>query len=162
MHFVVAFTKSEIDEKRTQYDMESRAPSRMPLNSTKAARRTSNSETVSQKPALETGAYIRVKSPYTVLEIGTGLGYQSAIFAQLARKVYSIEIIEELGQQAQQRLRREDCTNVEFKIANGYHGWSEPRSVRQDNCNSGSGPHSCAADPSIKSWWKNGDSCRAG
>ena len=61
----------------------------------------------------------------TVLEIGTGLGYQSAIFAQLARKVYSIEIIEELGQQAQQRLRREDCTNVEFKIANGYHGWSE-------------------------------------
>jgi len=61
----------------------------------------------------------------TVLEIGTGLGYQSAILAQLARKVYSIEIIEELGQQAQQRLRREGCTNVEFKIANGYHGWSE-------------------------------------
>src|SRR6195256_1063665 len=52
----------------------------------------------------------------TVLEIGTGLGYQSAILAQLARKVYSIEIIEELGQQAQQRLRREGCTNVEFKI----------------------------------------------
>ena len=61
----------------------------------------------------------------TVLEIGTGLGYQSAILAQLARKVYSIEIIEELGQQAKQRLRREGCTNVEFKIANGYHGWSE-------------------------------------
>ena len=61
----------------------------------------------------------------TVLEIGTGLGYQSAILSQLARKVYSIEIIEELGQQAQQRLRREGCTNVEFKIANGYHGWSE-------------------------------------
>ena len=61
----------------------------------------------------------------TVLEIGTGLGYQSAILAQLARKVYSVEIIEELGQQAQQRLRREGCTNVEFKIANGYHGWSE-------------------------------------
>ena len=60
-----------------------------------------------------------------VLEIGTGLGYQSAILAQLARKVYSIEIIEELGQQARQRLRREGCTNVELKIANGYHGWSE-------------------------------------
>ena len=60
-----------------------------------------------------------------VLEIGTGLGYQSAILAQLARKVYSIEIIEELGQQALQRLRREGCTNVELKIANGYHGWSE-------------------------------------
>jgi protein-L-isoaspartate(D-aspartate) O-methyltransferase len=60
-----------------------------------------------------------------VLEIGTGLGYQSAILAQLARKVYSIEIIEELGQQALQRLRREGCTNVELKIANGYRGWSE-------------------------------------
>jgi len=60
-----------------------------------------------------------------VLEIGTGLGYQSAILAQLARKVYSIEIIEELGRQAKQRLRRQGCTNVELKIANGYHGWSE-------------------------------------
>ena len=42
-----------------------------------------------------------------VLEIGTGLGYQAAILAQLARKVYSIEIIEELGRQAKQRLQRQ-------------------------------------------------------
>ena len=61
----------------------------------------------------------------TVLEIGTGLGYQAAILAQLAREVYSVEIIEELGQEAKQRLRRQSCTNVEIKIANGYHGWSE-------------------------------------
>jgi protein-L-isoaspartate(D-aspartate) O-methyltransferase len=61
----------------------------------------------------------------TVLEIGTGLGYQAAILAQLARKVYSIEIIEELGRQAKQRLGRQGCTNVELKIANGYNGWSE-------------------------------------
>jgi protein-L-isoaspartate(D-aspartate) O-methyltransferase len=61
----------------------------------------------------------------TVLEIGTGLGYQAAILAQLARKVYSIEIIEELARQAKQRLHREGCINVEVKIANGYHGWSE-------------------------------------
>ena len=61
----------------------------------------------------------------TVLEIGTGLGYQAAILAQLARKVYSIEIIEELGRQAKQRLRQQGCTNIELKIANGYHGWSE-------------------------------------
>jgi protein-L-isoaspartate(D-aspartate) O-methyltransferase len=60
-----------------------------------------------------------------VLEIGTGLGYQAAILAQLARKVYSIEIIEELGRQAKQRLRRQGCTNIELKIANGYQGWSE-------------------------------------
>jgi protein-L-isoaspartate(D-aspartate) O-methyltransferase len=58
----------------------------------------------------------------TVLEIGTGLGYQAAILAQLARKVYSIEIIEELGRQAKQRLRRQGYTNIEVKIANG---WSE-------------------------------------
>src|SRR6516165_9328299 len=61
----------------------------------------------------------------TVLEIGTGLGYQAAILAQLARKVYSIEIIEELARQAKQRLRQQGCTNIELKIANGYHGWSE-------------------------------------
>jgi len=60
-----------------------------------------------------------------VLEIGTGLGYQAAILALLARKVYSIEIIEELGRQAKQRLHRQGCTNIELKIANGYHGWSE-------------------------------------
>jgi protein-L-isoaspartate(D-aspartate) O-methyltransferase len=60
-----------------------------------------------------------------VLEIGTGLGYQAAILAQLARKVYSIETIEELGRQAKQRLHRQGCTNIELKIANGYHGWSE-------------------------------------
>ena len=60
-----------------------------------------------------------------VLEIGTGLGYQAAILAQLARKVYSIEIIEELGRQAKQRLHRQGCANVELKIANGYNGWSE-------------------------------------
>src|SRR5215470_13316962 len=61
----------------------------------------------------------------TVLEVGTGLGYQAAILAQLARKVYSIEIIEELARQAKQRLRQQGCTNIELKIANGYHGWSE-------------------------------------
>jgi protein-L-isoaspartate(D-aspartate) O-methyltransferase len=61
----------------------------------------------------------------TVLEIGTGLGYQAAILAQLARQVYSIEIIEELARQAKQRLRRQGCSNIEIKIANGYYGWSE-------------------------------------
>jgi protein-L-isoaspartate(D-aspartate) O-methyltransferase len=60
-----------------------------------------------------------------VLEIGTGLGYQAAVLSQLARKVYSIEIIEELAGQAKQRLRRQGCSNIEVKVANGYHGWSE-------------------------------------
>jgi protein-L-isoaspartate(D-aspartate) O-methyltransferase len=60
-----------------------------------------------------------------VLEVGTGLGYQTAILSQLAHKVYSIEIVEELGRDANRRLRQQGYTNVELKIANGYHGWSE-------------------------------------
>src|SRR5215510_588817 len=66
-----------------------------------------------------------IKANDSVLKIGTGLGYQAAILAQLARRVYSVEIIEELGQQAKKRLRRQGCSNVELKIADGYHGWSE-------------------------------------
>jgi protein-L-isoaspartate(D-aspartate) O-methyltransferase len=61
----------------------------------------------------------------TVLEIGTGLGYQAAILGQLARQVYSMEIIEELGNQAKQRLERLGFTNIEIRMGNGYHGWSE-------------------------------------
>ena len=61
----------------------------------------------------------------TVLEVGTGLGYQAAIVAALAQKVYSIELIEELSEQASQRLTRLGVTNVELKIGNGSHGWAE-------------------------------------
>lgn len=60
-----------------------------------------------------------------VLEIGTGLGYQAAVLSALAKKVYSVEIIEELAHQAGHRLAQAGCTNVELKIANGYHGWSQ-------------------------------------
>ena len=60
-----------------------------------------------------------------VLEIGTGLGYQAAILGQLARQVYSMEIIEELASQAKQRLNRQGVNNVEIRIGNGYNGWSE-------------------------------------
>jgi protein-L-isoaspartate(D-aspartate) O-methyltransferase len=61
----------------------------------------------------------------TVLEIGTGLGYQAAIAAALARKVYSVEVIEELSQQAQERLTRLGIDNVELRIGNGCLGWVE-------------------------------------
>src|SRR5215469_3320570 len=65
-----------------------------------------------------------VSAEDAVLEIGTGLGYQAAILAQLAHKVYSMELIEELGREAKRRLRRQGCDNVELRIANGCHGWS--------------------------------------
>ena len=60
-----------------------------------------------------------------VLEIGTGMGYQSAVLAALARKVYSIEIIEPLAQQAVRRLAAAGCGNVEVRPGNGYNGWPE-------------------------------------
>src|SRR5256885_10358141 len=60
-----------------------------------------------------------------VLEIGTGLGYQAAIVAALAQKVYSVEVIEELSEQARQRLSRLGYVNIELRIGNGYHGWAE-------------------------------------
>jgi protein-L-isoaspartate(D-aspartate) O-methyltransferase len=60
-----------------------------------------------------------------VLEIGTGLGYQAAILCALAKKVYSVEIIEELAQQARRRLASQGCANVELRLANGFHGWAE-------------------------------------
>jgi protein-L-isoaspartate(D-aspartate) O-methyltransferase len=66
---------------------------------------------------------LQVGSDDVVLEIGTGLGYQSAVLAALARKVFSIEIIEPLAEQAKTRLARAGCTNVEVRVGNGYHGW---------------------------------------
>jgi protein-L-isoaspartate(D-aspartate) O-methyltransferase len=59
-----------------------------------------------------------------VLEIGTGLGYQAAILAELARKVYSVEIIERL-RGARLRRGRQRYKNIEFKVGNGYYGWPE-------------------------------------
>jgi len=60
-----------------------------------------------------------------VLEIGTGSAYQAAILSELVEKVYSIEIIEPLGQQAKQRLERLGYNNVEVKIGDGYYGWND-------------------------------------
>jgi protein-L-isoaspartate(D-aspartate) O-methyltransferase len=59
-----------------------------------------------------------------VLEIGTGSGYQAAILAELTERVYSIEIIEELGRQARERLARLGYANVSVRIADGYYGWA--------------------------------------
>ena len=60
-----------------------------------------------------------------VLEIGAGAGYQAAILAELVRQVYSVDIIEELAQGAEKRLRRLGYSNVEVRVANGYYGLPE-------------------------------------
>jgi protein-L-isoaspartate(D-aspartate) O-methyltransferase len=66
-----------------------------------------------------------LKPDDVVLEIGTGLGYQSAILAELAGKVYTVEIIDQLAKPAEQRLKRQGYTNVEVRVGNGYFGWPE-------------------------------------
>lgn len=58
----------------------------------------------------------------TVLEVGTGLGFQAAIMSRLASKVYSMEIIAELAGDARERLERLGFHNVEVLIGNGYYG----------------------------------------
>ena len=61
----------------------------------------------------------------TVLEIGTGLGYQAAILAELAQTVFSVEIIEELAVEASKRLKGLGYANVETRVGDGNRGWSE-------------------------------------
>ena len=68
---------------------------------------------------------LELKTDDVVLEIGTGLGYQSAVLGELAGSVYTVEIIDELAQRAVQRLKREGYTNVEVRVGNGYFGWPE-------------------------------------
>jgi len=60
-----------------------------------------------------------------VLEIGTGSGYQAAVLAELVREVYSIEIVEPLGKEAAERLKRLGYANVNVRIGDGYRGWPE-------------------------------------
>jgi protein-L-isoaspartate(D-aspartate) O-methyltransferase len=60
-----------------------------------------------------------------VLEVGTGCGYQAAILAQLCASVYSIEIVEPLGQEAKARLKRLGYDNVHVRVGDGFAGWPE-------------------------------------
>lgn len=66
-----------------------------------------------------------VAPTHRVLEIGTGSGYQSAILAQLAKQVYSIEIVPKLAAQAEALLRTQNHNNVRIRVGDGYLGWPE-------------------------------------
>ena len=66
-----------------------------------------------------------VRPDARVLEIGTGSGYQAAVLAEIAREVYTIEIIETLGRRAAETLRRLGYDNVHVKVGDGYAGWPE-------------------------------------
>ncbi|MGD8742055.1 MAG: protein-L-isoaspartate(D-aspartate) O-methyltransferase [Granulosicoccaceae bacterium] len=61
----------------------------------------------------------------TVLEIGTGSGYQAAILSTLVKKVYTIEKVKELAESARKRLKKLGYDNIETRCCNGYRGWAE-------------------------------------
>jgi len=63
------------------------------------------------------------KSADTVLEVGTGSGYQAAVLAELVAKVYTIEIVEPLARRARQVLGELGYRNVEVRVGDGYGGW---------------------------------------
>jgi protein-L-isoaspartate(D-aspartate) O-methyltransferase len=68
---------------------------------------------------------LELKGKEKVLEVGTGSGYQAAVLAELADKVYTIEIQEGLAQKAAQILRRLKYERVEVKSGDGFFGWKE-------------------------------------
>jgi len=84
------------------------------------------SQTISQPymVALMTQA-LELTGEEKVLEIGTGSGYQTAILAELADRVFTIERIVSVGEAARDRLTRMGYTNVVFRIADGSVGWRE-------------------------------------
>jgi len=60
-----------------------------------------------------------------VLEIGTGSGYQTAVLAEIAAEVYTVEIIEGLGATARTLLDKLGYENIHYRIGDGYYGWPE-------------------------------------
>lgn len=61
----------------------------------------------------------------TILEVGTGLGYHCAILAELAARVFSVEIVEEFAAEAETRLGALGCANVAIRVGDGSRGWAE-------------------------------------
>jgi protein-L-isoaspartate(D-aspartate) O-methyltransferase len=68
---------------------------------------------------------LQVKPTSRVLEIGTGSGYQAAVLAELAREVYTIEIVGELAKRATETLSALGYPNVHVRHGDGYKGWPE-------------------------------------
>jgi protein-L-isoaspartate(D-aspartate) O-methyltransferase len=69
---------------------------------------------------------LQVRPEHTVLEVGTGSGYQTAILAELAKWVYTVERIGELAQFARDNLEALAINNVSYRVGDGVRGWPEP------------------------------------
>lgn len=68
---------------------------------------------------------LQLEPENTVLEIGTGSGYQSALLSLLCEAVYTVEIVTELGKEVATRLKKLGYNNIKTHIGNGYDGWPE-------------------------------------
>ncbi len=68
---------------------------------------------------------LALKEDDKVLEVGTGSGYQTAILAEIASEVYTVEIIERLSLRAREVLDQQAYKNISFKIGDGSHGWAD-------------------------------------
>jgi protein-L-isoaspartate(D-aspartate) O-methyltransferase len=68
---------------------------------------------------------LKVGRDHSVLEVGTGSGYQAAVLGELAREVFTIEIVRELGEHARDLLVRLGYANVHVRIGDGYAGWPD-------------------------------------
>lgn len=66
-----------------------------------------------------------ISSSDKVLEIGTGCGYQAAVLGEIAKQIYSIEIIPQLAAKARRTLSQMGYENIEVKTGDGYQGWTE-------------------------------------
>ena len=70
-------------------------------------------------------AALELDATHRVLEIGTGSGYQAAVLGELAKEVYTIEIVAPLAERARQTLKNLGYKNVHIRTGNGYLGWPE-------------------------------------
>jgi protein-L-isoaspartate(D-aspartate) O-methyltransferase len=72
-----------------------------------------------------TRAVLQTPEVSSVLEIGTGCGYQTAVLAHLVDRVYSVERIESLSLAARSRMRKMGLDNVRIRFGDGFEGWEE-------------------------------------
>ena len=68
---------------------------------------------------------LQIEPGHRVLEIGTGCGYQTAVLAELADEVYSIEVVAALAERATRTLDELGYTNVHVRVGDGHAGWPE-------------------------------------
>ena len=68
---------------------------------------------------------LQSKPEHSILEIGTGSGYQAAVLAEICGNVYTIEIVEPLAKQAKSLLTSLGYQTIQFKTGDGYQGWEE-------------------------------------